>query len=396
MTTSADLDIPLTGTGDEEIEHQRHLSLRWQPRRHWPALRDEFGVNEATAAVILALVTSKDWVSYSRHKPHYSPPRRYRSNLYTYRRVVGAADHLDRLHLIEHDRTPPGLRGWQSSMKATPELIAITNEIISAGPQLEIARPPETIILRGKDGLPIDYRDTVETRRMRRRTEELNQALRSTDISDGAASSLVRIFNRHFGRGGRFYALGGGWQSMNKEARTRITIDGEPVVEIDYKTLHPALLYAQAGVPLPEDCYVIDGWPRKLIKLALLIIINAKNKQSARLALAHHDTMAEIAVPGSQEAIAVADKLIDDVKRVHKPIARAFHKDMGAALMRIDSTLAESIMMLMLRQGVVALPVHDSFLVPESKADLLEEAMLRAAHEAGFMALRTDYDQPHT
>ena len=377
MITRADLDTP--------------LSLRWETRRHWLALRHEFGRDETTSAVILALVTAGGWVSYSRHKPHYSVPRRYRSRLYTYRRIVGAADHLDALGLIEHNRTAPHQRGWQSSMKATPELIARTRKIISVGPRLEIARPAESILLRDADGALLDYRDTASSRRMRRSLEQLNEAIRRTDISDHVASPLVRIFNRNFRRGGRFYAQGGGWQSMKKEARKQIAIAGESVVEIDYKTLHPAILYAKAGAPLPNDCYTIDGWPRPLVKLALLVLINAKNRASARLAIAHHDTMAAHAVPGSQEAIAAAAKLIDDVKRVHRPIAWAFHADKGAELMTIDSDLAETVMHLMLRQGVVVLPVHDSFLVPASKAELLEEAMLKAAHEAGFMALQIAY-----
>jgi hypothetical protein len=377
----------MTTGGDPETP----LSLRWETRPHWTVLRHEFGRDETTSAVILALVTAGGWVSYSRHKPHYSVPRRYRSRLYTYRRIAGAAAHLDALGLIEHHRAAPNQRGWQSSMKATPELTARTSQIISVGPRLEIARPAESVILRDADGALLDYRDTAWSVRMRRSLAQLNEALRSTDISDNVASPLVRIFNRNFQRGGRFYAQGGGWQSMKKEARKQIAIAGESVVEIDYKTLHPAILYAKAGAPLPKDCYAIDDWPRPLVKIALLVLINAKNRTAARLAIAHHDTMAAHAVPGSQEAIAAAARLIDDVKRVHRPIAWAFHADKGAELMNIDSHLAETVMHLMLRQGVVVLPVHDSFLVPASKAELLEEAMLKAAHEAGFMALQIAY-----
>jgi hypothetical protein len=153
------------------------LSLRWEPRRHWTALRNEFGGNETTSAVTLALVTSGGWVTYSGHKPHYSLPRRYRSRLYTYRRIVGAADHLDALGLIEHKRTAPNQRAWQSSMKATPELIARTSKIISAGPRLEIARPAESIILRDADGALLDYRDTASSMRMRRSLEQLKSCL---------------------------------------------------------------------------------------------------------------------------------------------------------------------------------------------------------------------------
>ena len=178
---------------------------------------------------------------------------------------------------------------------------------------------------------------------------------------------------------------------MKKELRQRITISGEPVVEIDYKTLHPAILYAQAGARLPDDAYEIEGWPRALVKLALLVLINAPNRASARLAIANHDTMACIAALGTQDAMATADRLIEEVKCVHRPIAGAFHSDSGAAIMSLDSALAETVMHLMLRLGVLVLPIHDSFLVPASKAELLEEAMLKAAHEAGFVALRIAY-----
>jgi hypothetical protein len=44
--------------------------------------------------MILSLVTANDWLHYSRRWQHYSMPRRYQNPLYTYRRVVGAADYL--------------------------------------------------------------------------------------------------------------------------------------------------------------------------------------------------------------------------------------------------------------------------------------------------------------
>lgn len=318
-------------------------------------------------------------------------PPRYRSPLYTYRRTIGAADRLDALGLIEHARTPPGHRGWQSAMRATSELIARTNRILAAGPRPAIVLPQETIILRDGAGDLADYRDNMSTMRMRRCLGRINDAIRDTDISDNMAAPMVRIFNRTFRRGGRLYALGGGWQSMKKEARGLIKIGGERVAEIDYKTLHPAMLYSQAGAALPGDSYAIEGWPRPLVKICLLVLINAKNRQSARLAIAKHATMEPVAQPGSQQAIAAADRLIDDVKRMHSPIAGAFHTDKGAQLMVIDSALAETVMHSMLQQGVLVLPVHDSFLVPRSKAKLLEKAMLEAAHRAGFPCLQTAY-----
>jgi hypothetical protein len=124
------------------------------------------------------------------------------------------------------------------------------------------------------------------------------------------------------------------------------------------------------------------------VKVALLILINARTPASARFALANHETMTAVAPVGSQEAIRTAARLISDIKRVHVPIAGAFHSDAGARLMRLDSELAETVMHMMLRQGILVLPVHDSFLVPASKVKILEEAMVKAAHEAGISAIR--------
>ena len=66
-------------------------------------------------------------MSYSRAARFYDIPRRYRKPLYTWRGVVGQVDYLDRLGFIEHDKRPPGQRGWQSALKATAELRDICN-----------------------------------------------------------------------------------------------------------------------------------------------------------------------------------------------------------------------------------------------------------------------------
>ena len=177
---------------------------------------------------------------------------------------------------------------------------------------------------------------------------------------------------------------------MSKAKRQAVEISGEPVVEIDFKNLHPAILYAMEVADMPVDCYSLPGWDsnlRPLIKVALLITLNAKNKYQARHAIAHHDKMAPLATLGSQEAVRAADELIDDIKRVHAPIAHHFHCDKGAELMQLDSELAKAVMFEMGRRGEVVLPVHDSFLVRQSKADTLEQVMFRAAYERGLAAI---------
>ena len=184
--------------------------------------------------------------------------------------------------------------------------------------------------------------------------------------------------------------MGTSWQNIKREARQHIQINGEPVAELDYKTLHPAILYAQAGATMPADCYGIDGWPRPLVKVALLILLNADTKQKARLAIAHHDEMGPLAERGSQHALQLADRLIDTLKVMHKPIAPAFHTGAALRLMNIDAEMAEAVMNAMLMKGIVVLPVHDSFLVQQSKRAELEEAMLDAAHKIGLWAVQIE------
>lgn len=374
-----------------DTDVQRPLSLRWEHRAHWPALQKEYGGSEATAAVILAVVTASCPVSYSRNRNHYVWPLRYRDPLYTYVEVTRSVDYLSGQGLIHHDKVPRGNRGRQSSMTATPELIEGTNKIIALGQPLIMRPPREGIILRDAERDPVDYKDTPAICRMRRRLEQINEGIRSTLITGVLPCPVVRIFNRTFKRGGRFYALGGGWQSMSKEARKQITIGGEPVVEIDYKTLHPAILYAQARAPLPKDSYDLPGWPRPLVKRALLILVNSRNEPQARMSIAHQPEMEPVASPGSQDAISAAARLMRDIKRAHRPIAWSFHSDKGAELMAIDSAIAETVMHIMMMAGIVVLPVHDSFLVQESQALKLEEAMIRAAYESGFEALQVSY-----
>ena len=48
-------------------------------------------------------------------------------------------------------------------------------------------------------------------------------------------------------------------------------------VEWDYSSIHPMILYAQAGDQMPADAYAIPGWEeeyRSLIKLAFQQLVN--------------------------------------------------------------------------------------------------------------------------
>ena len=58
------------------------------------------------------------------------------------------------------------------------------------------------------------------------------------------------------------------------------------------------------------------------------------------------------------------------MKAKHADIAHAFGSDAGARLMRKDSDLAEQVVLDMIRQGVVPLSVHDSYIVPADQGGI--------------------------
>lgn len=394
----------------EEDEHQIPLGVKFETKPIWAPVKDLFDVGATGAAIVMAAYDAHMAgrpVSYSRNKLRYGP---HSHPLLKYKAVTGAVDQLARDGWLQHYKQAVGYHGWQSAFEATPELIEAIQGILDQSPRLKIALPAAPIILRDEAGKPQAFKETRALTRQARKVDALNECIRSAVITEAGASNvhtlaapMVRIYNKTFDRGGRFYAMGSSWQNVTRAQRKAVTINGESVVELDYCTMHPAILYAEAGITAPRDCYDITGYPRDLAKLAMFMLINAKTLPAARLAIAHSDGrkickdtkqrvedpedkqfMQVLAEPGSQEAIRLASILINRLKAAHKPIVHAFHSDAGARLMKIDATIAEMVMVRMMDQGHVVLPVHDSFLVQASQQEALETAMMEAAHRCGY------------
>ena len=103
----------------------------------------------------------------------------------------------------------------------------------------------------------LPHEHTEETQRMQAELQAINSFLqgfqidleagfnpgtKSADLDDGEPpilpgdTQLYRVFNNgRWDHGGRFY--GGGWQALPKAVRSRLLIDGETTVELDFKSL---------------------------------------------------------------------------------------------------------------------------------------------------------------
>lgn len=211
--------------------------------------------------------------------------------------------------------------------------------------------------------------------------------------------SLTRIFNDgSFNRGGRYYST---FQGFKSQLRLFITIDNEPVVEVDYKGLHPSLLYQRAGLPEPtQDAYTIDGYPRKLVKKAFNILINRKKPAPATSSLIFYlnknkqqyvDEKYPIAPTINKEYCVALEKAIRDH---HKSIEHFFCTGIGLELQNHDSLLCSHIFdYFLFKTDSIVLAVHDSFIVKQSDIPHLAEA-IRYAEVTVAKELNTTYREP--
>jgi hypothetical protein len=85
------------------------------------------------------------------------------------------------------------------------------------------------------------------------------------------------MFNGEDGKAGRLY--GHFVQQLPADVRLCLRINQQPVLEADYRSMQLALLYAEAGLPIPDgDPYDIDGMDRDLAKTVLTRSVGCATK----------------------------------------------------------------------------------------------------------------------
>ena len=178
---------------------------------------------------------------------------------------------------------------------------------------------------------------------------------------------IYRVFHdTDFNTGGRYY--GGWWQTIPKEYRKHLIIDGKATVEVDYSGLHPAILYAKEGLTLPKDPYtpILGPQHRDLSKKLFNALINAKKDPEA---------------PPRGVKIRFPDQPLnweqikERIYEIHAPIREHFCKGSGLWLMHEDSVLATGVLHHFANMGVPCLPVHDSFIVHHGYEEDLRKKM---------------------
>lgn len=338
------------------------------------------------------------FISYSRDHSVYPGQEIYYGADWGYGPVVSSIDTLaDNGWFSVHDRKK------QMSVAQGQQSRFIPDPAKFRGITLPKTKKPvgELVRLRDrKERVLMPYKETEAVDRMRKFVAKINGHLWEADIQftggarrDGSICyfenfdeeegrvktsavdledmSLYRVFSDFWSLGGRFY--GGCWQGIPKGERKCFVINGESVIEHDYRNNHPSILYIAEGKPLDldsgYDAYDIAGFEdqRKACKRALNIMLNARDYRKAVGAVREH------VASGTYEE---AKELVEAVKLKHADISHYFFSDVGLKLQRLDAEMCREVLNEMtVKRGETVMPIHDSFIVRASAADELVRVM---------------------
>jgi len=252
---------------------------------------------------------------------------------------------------------------------------------------------------------------------LRKNIDEMNCVLSGTVIQFHDCVLPTQVYKRVFidtlDKGGRIYNASGGVQTMSQEDRKELLIDGEEVVELDFKALHPSILYE---LQYQRDCTLIDEWLsdnkgydpynvdndviqvdenkvqwfrdtynkpnynplRNMIKHIVLVGINSNGIRSCYTQLAQEiyadmqlwddvecredSKFYGIVVDKRFPALAACEMVLTH----NYPIATSFFSDQGVHLQFVDSEIMSYVITALTLEGEACLPVHDSVVVRKS------------------------------
>ncbi len=359
----------------------------------------------------VAVVSREHHVTYARGNTAYGDPKRYNPLKIKPRPLKKAIDGLEALGYTESTNGFFDRRyeiGRLSRVRATDSLInrlrdefGFTNDLVPDRGRSEPIR------LRGNSRKLLDYEETPDIIAMRERLRAYNALLAGAAIKlspegmgracaleediDFARNWAYRIFSRgSFDLGGRFY--GPWWQQVKSELRRHILINNQPTVECDYSAMHIHLLYSVEGIDYremfgDEDPYALgnnNGDRRRNIrKSVVLIALNARDRGSAIRASRKwlRDEVQGDVGPVNME------RVIDQFTEKHDLIKHHLGSDIGIKLQNIDAGITDHVLTRMTDMGIIALGIHDSFIVEEEHGELLKDLMVGAFEERGLVSI---------
>lgn len=356
-------------------------------------------------------------LTYSRRRCSYGPGTRYRKIHLKCAPLMAVCDAIAR---HGYARQKLGFMDKNTGVSRQTRIIAkpkLMELILQCHIEREmVQRVIPEIRMRDRDKKEVQIMNCSTEKRLRPQVERINAMLELTEtvlhvtrleyldiisrkgVPDTTRCSYSRVFNNSsFQQGGRFYSH---WvQGLPREYRRCLTIEGQPVAELDYANLHPRMCYAKVGLLPPHgDVYDVPGFPkqngyRPIVKTLLNCLINASSERKAVGALFNTSeipskTMNALRSVGMIRQDNTQDRkrafqIVAAIKERHAAIADSFGSGQGVFLQHTDSRIAQRIMLNLWEQDIPSVCMHDSFVVPAIHAQKLVVEM-KAAFWAEF------------
>ena len=274
----------------------------------------------------------------------------------------------------------------------------------------------ECLLLRNREAIYEnknlkDYTDSHRTNMMRAELVKYNSLLSDTDIyvlgddghpeTDLNSQFVTRKFidfeihdtggTELFAFGGRMYAA---WCNLSKEQRSRITINGEECIELDYPASHVNVMYKsitcdwyQDGDPYELE---VDGTeiPRHLVKKLSSIMLNVSSVTAARRSLQSAYIKRGQGIEDlegnsdGEDYIRALDgvgirSIIQAYLDKHQVVADLFLQDKktGAHNQYLESELIMDVVNKLTAMEIPCLTIFDSVIVPRQHESILKELM---------------------
>lgn len=187
----------------------------------------------------------------------------------------------------------------------------------------------------------------------------------------------IRSFTTTFDLGGRYYNIA--WGGMGKDLRKHLKINFEDTCEPDFQGLHPNMLYHLNGMDFGEgDIYACGDAPRKLYKMAFLVLINSRPTDDPYRSVSgvfrdmklHYSSQFPDCLKKK-----ILQPIIDDIFKTHHRISEYFFSDIGLKLQNMDSKITSNILDYFIKQDIPVLSIHDSYIIQQKYREELIETM---------------------
>jgi hypothetical protein len=291
------------------------------------------------------------------------------------------------------------LKGTAPRFTVTDKLVqraaamGVTLEVIDEHFHVEPPAYPVTLSARRSwswgvktSGERIDFKHTLHTDNMAAQVHALNEFLSHHTINGGVHYGFIRRFNEgdvagfNWQWGGRLYSITRrSYQHDHEAKRAQMTIDGEPVVEIDVSASYLTAFHAMIGERLDtsSDPYSRIPFKRSVVKTWLTIAFGRGKTtfrqwpKSAPKQYAKRNGGEDLMAYPPRAVAKAALAAYPALKRIGEPGVT------WADLMFRESEAIIATALRLMDFGIPALPVHDSIIVRVNDAKVATDLLFQ-------------------